>query len=171
MMNILLTEVQPEDIPLYKKTMQAAFQQGFEEVFGPTDQMILPESDIDASLKADGAIAYKAVVDGDIAGGAVVVIDERNKRHELALLFVKPEAKGKGIGTTMWFEIERRHSDAVSWETCTPYFDQRNIHFYVNVCGFHIVEFFHEHHPMDNMTEDFAGDGGQGMFAFRKQMR
>lgn len=171
MMNILLTEVQPEDMPLYKKTMQAAFQQGFEEVFGPTDQMILPESDIDASLKADGAIAYKAVVDGYIAGGAVVVIDERNKRHELALLFVKPEAQGKGIGTTMWFEVERRHSDAVSWETCTPYFDQRNIHFYVNVCGFHIVEFFHEHHPMDNMTEDFAGDGGQGMFAFRKQMR
>ena len=39
MMNILLTEVQPEDIPLYKKTMQAAFQQGFEEVFGPTDQI------------------------------------------------------------------------------------------------------------------------------------
>ena len=122
-MNILLTEVQPEDMPLYKKVMQAAFQQGFEEVFGPTDQMILPESDIDASLKADGAIAYKAVVDGYIAGGAVVVIDERNKRHELALLFAKPEAQGKGIGTTMWFEIERRHSDAVSWETCTPYFD------------------------------------------------
>ena len=170
-MNILLTEVQPEDMPLYKEAMQAAFQQGFEEVFGPTDQMILPESDIDASLKVDGAIAYKAVVDGDIAGGAVVVIDERNKHHELALLFVKPEVQGKGIGTTMWFEIERRHSDAVSWETCTPYFDQRNIHFYVNVCGFHIVEFFHEHHPMDNMTEDFAGDGGQGMFAFRKQMR
>ncbi|ADD42351.1 hypothetical protein Snas_2674 [Stackebrandtia nassauensis DSM 44728] len=24
---------------------------------------------------------------------------------------------------------------------------QRNIHFYVNKCGFHIVEFFNEHHP------------------------
>ena len=29
----------------------------------------------------------------------------------------------------------------------TPYFEVRNIHFYVNKCGFHIVEFFNEHHP------------------------
>ena len=28
-----------------------------------------------------------------------------------------------------------------------PYFEVRNIHFYVNKCGFHIVEFFNERHP------------------------
>ena len=27
------------------------------------------------------------------------------------------------------------------------YFEKRNIHFYVNRCGFHIVEFFNSHHP------------------------
>ena len=33
------------------------------------------------------------------------------------------------------------------WELVTPYFEVRNIHFYVNKCGFHIVEFFNERHP------------------------
>ena len=33
------------------------------------------------------------------------------------------------------------------WELVTPHFEVRNIHFYVNKCGFHIVEFFNEHHP------------------------
>ena len=37
------------------------------------------------------------------------------------------------------------------WETCTPYFDRRNIYFYINRLGFHAVEFFNEHHPDPNM--------------------
>ena len=57
-----------------------------------------------------------------------------------------------------------------TWETCTPYFERRNIHFYVNVCGFHIVEFFNEKHTMDDTPDDFIGDGNEGMFEFAKQM-
>ena len=38
-------------------------------------------------------------------------------------------------------------SKTIAWETITPYFEKRNVHFYVNKCGFHIVEFFNEHHP------------------------
>ena len=62
-------------------------------------------------------------------------------------------------------------SEHESMETCTPYFDKRNIHFYVNVCGFHITEFFNEKHPMPDTPDDFVGDGNEGMFAFKKQMR
>ena len=39
------------------------------------------------------------------------------------------------------------HPDVREWELGTPYFEVRNIHFYVNKCGFHIVEFFNEHRP------------------------
>ena len=49
--------------------------------------------------------------------------------------------------------------------------DKRNIHFYVNVCGFHITEFFNEKHPMPDTPDDFVGDGNEGMFEFKKQMR
>lgn len=31
--------------------------------------------------------------------------------------------------------------------THTPYFETRNIHFYVNKCEFKIVEFFNTRHP------------------------
>lgn len=55
------------------------------------------------------------------------------------------------------------------WETVTPYFEKRNIHFYVNRCGFHIVEFFNSHHPDPN---DPDGDNlmNDGMFRFEKVM-
>ena len=49
--------------------------------------------------------------------------------------------------------------------------DKRNIHFYVNVCGFYITEFFNENHPMPDTPDDFVGDGNEGMFEFKKQMR
>lgn len=47
----------------------------------------------------------------------------------MALFFIYPDFHSKGIGTSVW-------------ELVTPYFEKRNIHFYVNKCGFHIVEFF-----------------------------
>ena len=47
---------------------------------------------------------------------------------------------------------------------------KRNIHFYVNICGFHITEFFNEKHPMLDTPDDFIGDGNEGMFVFQKEM-
>mgnify|MGYP003505773771 CR=1 FL=1 len=67
-------------------------------------------------------------------------------------------------------EIERLHPQTKVWETCTPYFEKRNIHFYVNRCGFHIVEFWNEKNPDPNMPSDFVGDGNEGMFRFEKKM-
>ena len=60
------------------------------------------------------------------------------------------------------------------WETVTPYFEKRNIHFYVNRCGFQIVEFYNSHHPDPNELEEddeAALDDMDGMFCFRKDRR
>ncbi|MDO4212045.1 MAG: hypothetical protein Q4D23_10135 [Bacteroidales bacterium] len=53
----------------------------------------------------------------------------------------------------------------------TPYFDTRNIHFYVNRLGFHIVEFFNTHHPDPHLPNELNADptGGEGMFIFEKR--
>lgn len=169
-MNFSLVIITDEDLNQYKADMQEAFQKGFEDVFGKTEDIILPEKDIDNSLKEKGSIAYKAVVDGEMVGGAIVVIDEKTQHNHLYLLYVKYGVSSKGIGKAMWDEIERLHPKTKVWETCTPYFERRNIHFYVNKCGFQIVEFFNEKNPGSDMPEDFIGDGGQGMFVFRKQM-
>jgi len=58
------------------------------------------------------------------------------------------------------------------WETSTPYFDKRNIHFYINRCGFHAVEFYSKYHPDPHFTEEEEDqDGFDGMFRFEKQMK
>jgi len=52
-------------------------------------------------------------------------------------------------------------------------FEKRNIHFYVNKCGFHIVEFFNGLHPDPRDPEtgyaEDSEDGGE-MFRFEKVM-
>lgn len=55
------------------------------------------------------------------------------------------------------------YPDVTLWETCTPYFEKRNIHFYENRCGFHIVEFYNANHPDNN------ADSSE-MFRFEKRM-
>ena len=169
-MKFELLPMEPADIRLFKKDIQEAFQKGFEAVYGETEGVILPEKDIDRSLHAQGSIAYKALVDGVMMGGAVVVINDETQHNHLDLLYVKYGTQTKGIGFAIWKGIERLHPDTKVWETCTPYFEKRNIHFYVNKCGFHIVEYLNEHHPSPEEPEDFLGDGGEGMFVFRKQM-
>ena len=170
-MNFELLLMTESDIPNFKTDIQEAFQKGFEDVYGKTDGTILPEKDIDRSLNEQGSVAYKAVVDGEFIGGAIVVINEETQHNHLDLLYVKYGTQTKGIGYKIWSEIEHLYPDTKVWETCTPYFEKRNIHFYVNKCGFHIVKFINEKNPEPDMPEDFIGDGGEGMFVFEKIMK
>ena len=94
-----------EDLKQFKKDMQEAFQKG--------------------------AVAYKAVVDGQVVGGA----------------------------------IEEKHPHTKVWKTSTPYFEKRNIHFYINSCGFSAVEFFNPHHTDPVLFGDMEA------FRFEKVMK
>ncbi len=169
-MNFILSELAPSDLKQFKMDIQEAFQRGYEDVYGKAEGAILPEQDIDRSLNEKGAVAYKAVVDGDMVGGAVVVIDETTQHNHLHLLYVKHGVQAKGIGFAIWSGIEKLHPQTKVWETCTPYFEKRNIHFYVNKCGFHIVEYQCKYNHTLEADEDFIGDGDEGMFVFQKRM-
>ena len=169
-MNVDLILMSDDDILEFKKNIQYAFQKGFEDVYGKTNDIILPEKDIDRSLNAEGSAAYKAVVDGETVGGAIVVINKETQHNHLDLLYVKYGTQTKGIGFAIWSAIEKMYPDTKAWETYTPYFEKRNIHFYVNKCKFHIVEFQCEKNPSSDAPEDFVGDGGEGMFVFEKIM-
>ncbi len=122
-------------------------------------------------LTSDDGEAYRIMQDGNAAGGVILSVD--GERGELEILFVSPAVHSRGIGYAAWQEVEKLHPEVKVWETVTPYFEQRNIHFYVNRCGFHIVEFFNSHHPdpndpdMEERTEEQFPDG---MFRFEKQM-
>ena len=174
-MNIELIPLRADQINQFKKEMQAAFQSGATEAFGDNEVEILPERDIDNSLNAEGTVAYEAISDGIRVGGAIVVIDSKTQHNHLDFLFVKVGVQSRGIGQAIWNSIEKLHSKTKVWETITPYFEKRNIHFYVNCCGFHIVEFFNKYHPDPNEPcqnkDENNGDYFEGMFRFEKIMK
>lgn len=51
---------------------------------------------------------------------------------ELELLLIKTEDHNKGIGYASWCKVEEMYPHIKQNETYTPYFEKRNIHFYVN---------------------------------------
>jgi GNAT superfamily N-acetyltransferase len=140
-------QVTEAELPSFKRDMQQAFQRGAEQVFGPLDRTVLPEEDIDRSLAMKGAASFMAVVDGHMAGGAIVVVDEAKAEGELAFLYVRPDYQGRKLGQSIWSKVEATYPAVKLWQTCTPYFEKRNIHFYINCCGFHAVEFYGSYHP------------------------
>lgn len=170
-MAITLRTVRSTELAEYKREMQKAFQLGAEAEYGETDMQVLPEADIDRSLNTEGAAAYAAIVDDRIVGGAVVVTDSETQHNHLDFLFVKTGVQSKGIGQAIWQEIERLYPDTRVWETCTPYFEKRNIHFYINRCGFHAVEFFNPMHPDPHECGKPDMDDDGCMFRFEKVMK
>ena len=163
---------------------QRAFKHDAMEEFGMRDDHLEEDGEIISrrtiERSIDGGVAYRIREDGRIVGGLVLKIDEETQHKELELLFVNPEAHSKGVGYAAWQEVERLYPETLVWETCTPYFETRNIHFYVNKCGFHIVEFFNRHHPEPDDPEGAESDeehGNEpmrdrdGMFRFEKQMK
>ncbi len=157
----------------FKEEMQEAFEYGFQGHVKEDDEnqwQVLPDGDFYQALQAGGAEAYEAVDgDGERVGGAIINIDCANHHGELSFLYVKVGAQGKGIGQAIWRTIEAMHPEVEVWETCTPYFDRRNIHFYINCCGFHAIEFFNAYHRDPNMPEQF--DPSDGLFVFEKRMK
>ena len=164
-MSFQLLPLEEADLPLIKHDMQEVFQLGATQ-WEDIEEEILPESHIDRSLNAIGSIAYKAVVDCEILGCAIVVIDG-NHGH-LDFLYVKSGTQSKGIGQQIWNAIEARHPEVTIWETCTPYFDTRNLHFYINRCGFAAVEFYNPKHKDPNAPE--GDDGSDFFFRFEKKV-
>lgn len=164
----------PEDREQFILDNQEAFNYGALEEFGrrddhfEEDHQIISRETIEASI--EGGEAYRIIQDGQPVGGVVIRVD--GDHGDLELLFVSPRVHSKGIGYAAWCAVEKLHPEVKVWETVTPYFEKRNIHFYVNRCGFHIVEFFNSHHPDPNDLDMAASLDEQfpdGMFRFEKK--
>ena len=173
MANVILVPLEEEDRNQFILDNQEAFRYGAMEEFGLRDDHfeedgeIISRQTIEASI--DGGTAYRIVQNGEKVGGVVVKVE--GTRGDLDLLFVAPGDHSKGIGYAAWREIETLYPEVEIWQTCTPYFEKRNIHFYVNRCGFHIVEFFNEKHPDPHAPEGGKGEDFDGMLRFEKVMK
>ena len=168
---ITLETVSQQDMPAFKQRLQDAFTQAAREAFPDFPEVIPPERDIDESLAAQGAEALQIVLDDQPVGGAIVTGDGANMM--LDFIFVDTAHQDKHLGLAAWQAIEARYPRATHWELVTPYHEKRNIHFYVNRCGFRITEYYNERYPDPNFPQEQAGDyPGEdgGLFKFEKDI-
>ncbi len=173
MKDIVLRPLKNEEREDFIKRNQASFNKAVIEADESFTGDIIPREDILKSLDGKGAEAFNILYKGNVVGGVVVNINGQTNLNSLELLFINVDFHGKGIGYKVWQQIEKRYPQTKVWETHTPYFEKRNIHFYVNKCGFHIVEFFNKNHPEPNMPADpYDGCNGidDGFFRFEKIM-
>ena len=175
-MDIRLLALTSDDREQFILDNQEAFNYGVLEEFGRRDDHFEEEGEIISRETIEHSIdngeAYRIMQDGQPVGGVIIKVD--GDRGDLEILFVSPRVHSKGIGYAAWCAVEKLHPEVKVWETVTPYFEKRNIHFYVNRCGFHIVEFFNSHHPDPNdpdVSEQINEQFPEGMFRFEKVMK
>ena len=160
---------------------QWAFKYGALMEFGERDDHIdddgeiISRTTIEKSIDNPNSETYRIMLDGKKVGGLILTINEGTQHNHLDILFVLPEAHSKGIGYGAWQAVEAMHPETKVWETCTPYFEKRNIHFYINKCGFQIDQFWCEYfQPEHDMTDDDKHNHDEGpdeMFHFIKVMK
>lgn len=177
MNNIKLIPLEDRDREQFILDNQEAFNYGALEEFGrrddhfEEDEQIISRETIEKSI--DNGAAYRIMLDGRPVGGVIITVD--GKKGDLDILFTSPKEHSKGIGYAAWCEVEKLHPEVKVWETVTPYFEQRNIHFYVNRCGFHIVEFYNKYHQDSNDPDrghiDPNDQFPDGMFRFEKVIK
>ena len=177
---VILVPLTPDDREAFILDNQWAFKHGATIEFGERDDHfeedgeIISRKTIEACIDAENSETYRIMLNEKKVGGVILKINKKTHHNELEILFVSPEEHTRGIGYGAWCAVEALHPETVVWETCTPYFEKRNIHFYVNKCGFEIDQFWCDYfHPKHEMPDvDHAPDEGPDeMFHFIKIMK
>ncbi|MBR5528510.1 MAG: GNAT family N-acetyltransferase [Clostridia bacterium] len=178
--NVKLEKLKANDREQFILDNQWAFKYGALAEFGVRDNHIdndgeiISRTTIEHSIDCPDNVTYRIVADGKKVGGMILKIDKETNHNYLEILFVLPDEHSKGIGYGAWKAAEALYPETIIWETCTPYFDKRNIHFYVNKCGFQIDQFWCEYFQPDNEKFDNGemepDEGPDEMFRFIKIM-
>jgi GNAT superfamily N-acetyltransferase len=106
----------------------------------------------------ENGTAFKILQNDRLIGGAFMTFTRESHKGELVLFGLEPTYQGRGLGQKVWRYIEEIYSDIEVWELLTPTAALINVDFYVNKCGFHIVE----------ITKD-SDFHKWGMFRFEKR--
>lgn len=170
---IKLVKAELGSLTEFKLALQDSFRVAAEADFGhPLEEPIPSDDDIEKSFNATGAVTYWIMEDEQRVGGAVLVIDPISGRNNLSLFFIATSQQSRGLGLKAWKAIEQEFPFTKVWETVTPYFEKRNIHFYVNRRGFKIVDFYNRYHPDPHQDSRQIHDeeDDDEMFRFEKIM-
>ncbi len=175
LLNISLVPLDPADREKFIKDAQESFKYGATEEFGMRDNHLDKEGQtlsrklLEESLNNEKSTTFRIVLDKESVGGVILKLEKEKKTGELDILFVNSNAHSKGIGTSTWMTIEKMYPEIELWITHTPYFEKRNIHFYINRLGFHAVEFIHNRNRPKKNPDEFLGP--EEFFKFEKRIK
>lgn len=170
-MNIHFETLNKNDYDNFRKDVQKIFSIAVIEEFGKIfDGEVIPDNDINQSLYNPNCVSYYIYLDDTKIGGVVLNIDNITHHNGVDLLYIYPEHHSKGLGQKVWKAIEEKYPETEVWELVTPYFEKRNINFYVNKCGFHIVEFFNKYHKDEHFKDNNLAFEDE-FFRFEKRMK
>ncbi|MCR5334965.1 MAG: GNAT family N-acetyltransferase [Synergistes sp.] len=169
-MDIRFETVAKSEFGAFRRDVMDIFAIAVTEKFGDAaGQDVISEEDVNKSLLSPCAEVYYIYLDGEKIGGVSVSIKAATQRNSLDLFYIYPSCQNRGYGQLVWRSIEAKYPQTLVWELITPYFEKRNINFYVNKCGFHITEFFNKHHK--DTSEDAAdAEFREEYFRFEKIM-
>ena len=179
--SVTLVPLTEDDREQFILDNQWAFKHGAMMEFGLRDDHVNDDGEIISRQTIERCIdhpqneTYRIVANGKNVGGMILKIDEETHHNHLEILFTSPDEHSKGIGYGAWLAAEALHPETKVWETCTPYFEKRNIHFYVNKCGFQVDQFWCAHFQPEHIMqeEEENGNPNEGpdeMFRFVKVM-
>ena len=171
--NIILKPMTEVDKEEFKEKIQESFCIAIKEYFGKVDP-IPSDEELEEAFAASDNECFCIFEGNTKIGGTVIRVDNKTNRNCLDLFFIYAGQHGKGLGLKAWKAIEKKFPETKVWETVTPYFEKRNINFYVNKCGFHIVEFCNKHHNCKeeryNRADGESFPGEEEFFRFEKIM-
>lgn len=153
-MELLLRPIDQEDFAEAEDMLRRAFAFTMPDL--EETEMELPT--LHGVLERPGTAPIAAYRGGRMVGGAVVSFGAEG-HNTLELLWVDPDHIDCGIGHMLWNMIERSYPLAKSWETVIAACLPRNVYFYVNKCGFHIIK-----------VEFENGNRDECMYVLRKEM-
>lgn len=172
--NITLILVKEEELSEFERKMQEAFLVAVEENFGRQEEPIPTHQELEECRHDSGTVLFHLMQGSCKIGGVVLSINTETQHNLLEFFFIAVEYQNRGLGQAAWRAVEETYPETKIWSTVTPYFEKRNIHFYVNRCGFHIVEFWNARHAAPDMFSEAhrteAPVGEDESFYFEKIM-
>lgn len=170
-MEITFVKIEKSDYNNFCADVCEIFSIAVIETFGNPKEGkdIIPRDEIWEIISDSDCETYAVYADGIKVGGISIKADAVTQHNSAELFYIYPEHHSKGLGLQIWQAVEKLYPNTKVWRLITPYFEKRNIHFYVNKCGFKIVEFFNKAHidPARSLTGDNCQDE---YFVFEKVM-
>ncbi len=131
-----------EDIPDLAKMMRDVF---VEEIslyhldkltFKPIDEVKL----LTKYIVEYNATAYSIYIDNKLKGFVLYWANEKEARGLIGEIFLSTDIQNCGVGQIVWKFVLSKTPEIKTWRVETPMFAKRNLNFFVNKLGFHIIE-------------------------------